>query len=506
MNIQAYAKLLANDLSLFTRRVFETINPNTPYVHNWHVDYLASVIANPDNKRLIINIPPRSLKSTLISIAFPAWLWARNPSQKIICISYGANLASRDSINCKKVLESDWYRACFPHIQLSERKNTNTEYYTTQEGVRFSTSTGGILTGLGADVIICDDLLNAIDAPSKTYRDNVNEWFESALFSRLDNKETGRIIVVGQRLHVEDITGFLLHKGGWQLLKLPAQFSEDLSFTWLNPLSGNLECKIVKAGDAMNVREPLPVLEMIRAGTNSYAYASQYLQEPTPLGGGEFKKKDVCYYEGSLDLRLANLFLLYDPANSKTNKSDYTAIVLLALMADKNIYLVDLIRDRLSPKERIDKLFNMHKKYSAFSRVRTISEQYGMMTDNFYLKEEMAKQNYRFFVEEIKTKAIKEERIRRLLPFTEQNRFYVPLNGIHYIDVKGERRELVKEFIEEELVFFPNASHDDMLDATTRLFDVDFRFPDAILVDRYMPRDYTVLSNSQDKGVDWRDF
>jgi len=445
MNIQAYAKLLANDLSLFTRRVFETINPNTPYVHNWHVDYLASVIANPDNKRLIINIPPRSLKSTLISIAFPAWLWARNPSQKIICISYGANLASRDSINCKKILESDWYRACFPHIQLSERKNTNTEYYTTQEGVRFSTSTGGILTGLGADVIICDDLLNAIDAPSQTYRDKVNEWFESALFSRLDNKETGRIIVIGQRLHTDDITGFLLHKGGWQLLKLPAQFSEDASFTWQNPLSGNLECKIVRAGEAMNIREPLSVLEMIRAGTNSYAYASQYLQEPAPLGGGIIKKDWFRRY--MQPPRNLTIYQSWDTAIKTGELNDYSVCLTWGIL-DNEYYLLDCFKERLVYPDLLKKAKDLQLQYDA-KKILIEDKASGQQ-----LIQELRRTTTLPIVP-INVSKDKTVRLMQASDYIEAGRVSLPVSAFW-----------LNEY-EQELTSFPSGKNDDIVDATT---------------------------------------
>lgn len=359
---QLYAKLLANDLSLFTRKVFETINPNTPYIHNWHIDYLASLIANPDNKKLIINIPPRSMKSTLISIAYPAWLLARNPSQTIICASYADSLAKKHSIECRQIIQSDWYRACFPHVVLSDTSNTVKVYTTTRQGFRHATSTGGTLTGLGADIIICDDILNAVDAQSETYRQSSNTWFEQSLQTRLNNKLDGRIIVVGQRLHADDITGFLINKGGWQVLKLPAEFNEGNSFTWQNPLSQDIECKAINAGDALNPREPKHLLVRLQKDLGSYAYASQYLQEPVPIGGGIVKKE---WFRRYIHLPQGmQIYQSWDTAIKTGELNDYSVCLTWGVL-DNEYYLIDCFKERLVYPDLIKKAKDLQMQYDA---------------------------------------------------------------------------------------------------------------------------------------------
>src|SRR5258708_246030 len=170
--------LLKYDLSIFIRRVVETVAPGEDYLHNWHVEAIAWQLQQcviGDTKRLIITVPPRHLKSTCATIAAAAWILGHDPSARIACISYSADLAARHARDCRTVMESEWYRRLFPGTRISREKNSEMEFVTTAQGYRYSTSIGGTLTGRGANYLIIDDSLKADEAMSDVYRPGVNE-------------------------------------------------------------------------------------------------------------------------------------------------------------------------------------------------------------------------------------------------------------------------------------------------------------------------------------------
>jgi hypothetical protein len=213
------------DFRAFLHKVFVTLNPGQTYVPTWHVEAIAwqlERVRRGELRRLIINMPPRSLKSIAASVALPAFLLGHDPSQRVLCVSYSGELAKKHSNDFRAVLESPWYESTFSDTQIGPFKNTETEIELTARGFRLATSVGGTLTGRGGDIIIIDDPLKPDDALSETKRSAANHWFTNTLLSRLDDKRTGVIIVVMQRVHIDDLTGFLLDQSDeWQVLSLP---------------------------------------------------------------------------------------------------------------------------------------------------------------------------------------------------------------------------------------------------------------------------------------------
>jgi hypothetical protein len=210
---RVFRALVRTNLFAFVAKVFQIVCPGQVFEAAWHIDaicYEFERIWLGQNTRLIINAPPRSLKSIIASVAFPAFLLGHDPSRRIICVSYSADLAKKFSNDFRSVIESDWYRAIFPQTRIGPYKNSETEIEFTARGYRLATSVGGTLTGRGGDLIIIDDPLKPDDAMSETKRTSTNQWFNTTLLSRLDNKKTGAIAVVMQRVHVDDLTGFLM--------------------------------------------------------------------------------------------------------------------------------------------------------------------------------------------------------------------------------------------------------------------------------------------------------
>src|SRR5207253_1705640 len=197
------AALLYHDFASFAARAFGELNPRTPLAMNWHVELIAAKLAAVHAgyiRRLIVSLPPRHLKSHLASVAFPAWCLGHEPSAEILCVSYAQDLADKLSRDCRRILASEWYQRLFP-TRLAPRHQAVPEFETTAQGSRVATSVGGVLTGRGADLIVIDDPLKPEEALSQAHRRAANEWFDHTLYSRLNDKEKGAIILIMHRLH-----------------------------------------------------------------------------------------------------------------------------------------------------------------------------------------------------------------------------------------------------------------------------------------------------------------
>jgi len=446
-------------------------------VHNCIIEHLQAV-ERGEIRRLLINMPPRSMKSISVTIAWTAWLLGKNPSNQIIAASYSQTLSTKHNVDTRLVIQSDWYRAAFPDTMISGDQNEKQKFQTTARGHRIATSVGGSATGEGGDYLIFDDPIKPDEANSETVRGSTNDWLDQVFMTRLNDPNKGKVVGTMQRVHENDPSGHLKRKGHWHELILPAQFTRK-TFITIGARTWEKE-----EGEYMHPsRMGNEVLNQLEKELGAYAFAGQYMQNPAPIGGGEFKTEWIQYYDSyaqNFSAMGMNVYIMYDPANSKKKKEnddpDYTAMVVTGLAKDNNYYILDMVRDRLNPTERIDILFELHKKWNKKSGKPpvVISEQYGMMTDNFFLKKRQDELNYRFAVKEVGGRIKKEDRIRKAIPLFESKRVFLPRKVI-YSNIKGETEELVQKFVQEELDVFPVGRHDDLLDAFSRICDTEVR-------------------------------
>jgi predicted phage terminase large subunit-like protein len=348
-----YDWLLQHDLMSFIERSFLKLNPQTRFCNSPHIEVMASRLENcrkGKTTRLIVNLPPRSLKSHAVSVAFAAWLLGHNPAAQIICASYGQDLADKHARDCRTLMTSALYRRLFPRTQLSPEKQAVSEFLTTAQGFRMSTSVGGVLTGRGADWILLDDPLKPDDALSETRRTSVNEWYDNTLLSRLNNKQTGVIILVMQRLHQDDLVGRVLNQEGWEVLSFPAIAEEDEVHLIESPW-GRRRFKR-KVGEVLQPdRESRLTLEGIRATIGSYNFASQYQQCPVPLGGAIIKTEWLKFYDpGDIPERFICVVQSWDTANKSGELNDFSVCTTWGVTFDC-YYLLDVFRQRLDYPE-----------------------------------------------------------------------------------------------------------------------------------------------------------
>jgi predicted phage terminase large subunit-like protein len=342
--------ILGLDLMSFVERSFTELNPETTFSPSPHIELLVSKLEacrNGKITRLIINLPPRSLKSHVASVAFPAWLLGHNPARQVICASYGQDLSDKLARDCGTLITSRFYQSLFPETRLSLEKQSVNDFVTTSQGFRMSTSVGGVLTGRGSDFIIIDDPLKPDDALSETRRTAVNSWYDNSLLSRLNNKKSGVIILVMQRLHQDDLVGHVMDQGNWEVVSFPAMATVDENHLFETPL-GRRRFKR-KTGEALQPeRESLATLKNIRHTIGEYNFQAQYQQDPIPLGGAMVRTEWLKRYDaGSRPPRFSCVLQSWDSANKSGELNDFSVCTTWGTY-DSHYYLLDVFRKRLN--------------------------------------------------------------------------------------------------------------------------------------------------------------
>lgn len=312
-----------NNFPTFLRSVFRTVSPGAEYHHNWHIDAISEHLMAAQRgeiRRLLINMPPRSLKSISVAVAWPAWLLGQDPSVQIMCGAYSQGLSYKHSVDTRNVIQSEWYRKVFPETILSHDQNEKGKFTTTKRGQRMAVSVGSTATGEGGDFLILDDPTNPEQAVSDAERETANRWFKNTFTSRLNDKSTGVIVVVMQRLHEEDVSGMLLAKGGWTHLNLEAQATEDKTIS-----IGKFKREIKKGDLLDSVRLSKDVLEEVKRDMTAIGYAGQYQQNPTPDDGGILKKKHWRKWPSEEPPVCVSIIQCYDTAFGQKETNDFSA-------------------------------------------------------------------------------------------------------------------------------------------------------------------------------------
>jgi predicted phage terminase large subunit-like protein len=339
------AAVCRSDFVSFFRKCFQTLMPHAALLLNWHIYAMAfkfEQLRNGTIKRLIINVPPRSLKSTMM-VAFVAFLLGLNPTLRIILVTYGSDLSIKFTNDLRAILNSSWYQQLFPGTRISDIKNTEVEFVTSRNGFFLASSVEGALTGRGADFIFVDDPIKPMDALADARRERVSTWFNSTLLSRLDDKQRGCIVLLMQRLHPDDLAGRLQRSStGWITLALAAICEREEQIQ----ISEN-QYYVRHADEALHPdREPLHVLEAIRSQIGAELFAAQFQQAPMPAQGTVINQGWIHRYD-QLPARTSSSQIIqsWDTAAKEGELNDYSACVTLLYQAGK-YYLVDVLRFR----------------------------------------------------------------------------------------------------------------------------------------------------------------
>jgi len=448
-----YDAALRNDFALFAARCFHDLNPQTELAMSWHLEVIAAKLAAVREgkiRRLIINLPPRHLKSLMASVALPAWCLGHDPSAQILCVSYAQDLADKHARDSRSIMMSRWFQQIFP-TRLATHRQAVQEFITTRQGYRLATSTGGVLTGRGADFIMIDDPQKPEEALSTALRRGCNEWYDHTLFSRLNDKRYGRIVIIMQRLHEDDLVGHVLAQEPWEIVSFPAIAEVD-EVHEIETIWGRRHFRR-QPGEALHPeREPLETLAHLRRTIGEYNFAGQYQQSPAPLGGGLVKADWFKRYnENERPERFDRIVQSWDTANKATELSDFSVCTTWGVCG-KNVYLLGLLRQRLE--------------YPALKRaVREQQHLYGAST---VLIEDKASGTQ--LIQELIADGC--HSVTRYQPTTDKiMRMHAQTamieNGFVYIP---QSAPWLAEYL-HEMTVFPNGKHDDQVDATAQFLE-----------------------------------
>jgi predicted phage terminase large subunit-like protein len=441
--------ILRTELPFFIRKVFVTISPGETYLHNWHVDAIAHQLMrvhSGEGRRLLINQPPRSLKSICVSVAYVAWLLGHDPTRRVIVASYSGDFAAELHRQFRMVASSAWYAALFPNLRWA--KETGLELITTQGGSRYATSVGGTLTGRGADLIVVDDPLNANEVQSEPARKRVIDWYGGALVSRLNDKQAGAIVAVMQRLHEDDLAGHLVRQGGWDHLDMPAIALDDEIIAL-----GHGQTHVRRSGDVLHPeRESRKALDAIKAEVGSLLFSAQYQQRPVPLEGNLIRRSWFRVYD---DLPASpsrtKIVQSWDIAMMTGGQNDYS--VCTTWLTDNNdAYLLHVYRGRLEYPELRRKVVSLAAEHRPITvLIENAGPGMNLLQD---LRTGMPRGMTRPIA--VKPEGSKVDRMAAQSAKIEAGHVHLP-NSAPWLG----------EFL-TELLSFPNGRHDDQVDSVSQ--------------------------------------
>lgn len=339
-----FRALVRRELSFFLRLGFREIGGDGVFLHNWHIEAMIHVLERVrmrEIRRLIITLPPRHLKSIVVSTCWPAWLLGLNPALRIITASYGQEVAEKFSRDSLRIIDSRFFRAAFPRFSLTRRSSGDFE--TAEGGGRLSTSLNGPITGRGADLIIIDDPIKGADIRSDVARAAAIEWFTSVLMSRLNDQQTGAIVLVMQRLHQSDLAGELLERGGWHELRLPAIAPEEM----LVQLGRGRVHRRAEGAVLHPARQTRETLEDLRTSMGSTAFAAQFLQDPVPPEGNIVKAEWLLEHDPTLlDCADGRIVQSWDTA-TKTGEQHDWSVCITCLVRRRRVFVLDVWRRKV---------------------------------------------------------------------------------------------------------------------------------------------------------------
>lgn len=473
----------AAKLSTFVRAAWPIVEPATPFVSGWHIDvvceHLEAVTAG-ELPRLIINVPPRTMKSLTVSVFWPAWEWLTSPHIRWLYASYAEDLSQRDSLKCRRLIRAEGGRqdgTLFERIgyqgvlrllgqswSLMKDQDAKRKYETTATGMRLATSVGGLATGEGGDRIVVDDPLNAKQARSETERQAANVWWDETMTTRF-NSASGVAVIVMQRLHEDDLTGHLLEQGGWHHLCLPGEYEPRHKHTY--PPKVKLPSGREISGDPRTTEgellEPVRLsgdrLAELRRSLGSYGFAGQIQQRPSPQEGGMFKRGWWRYWTArdvpSADEwdRLIQSWDLTFKDTKSASGSYVVGQVWAARAADR--YLLAQVRGRMDFTGTVKAIEAVSREWPTSAKL--VEEKANGAAVISTLKGKIGG------LVPVEPEGGKEARAAAVEPFVEAGNVYLPA-GEHIPTVRGYPATSVADFIEEHAMF-PNGRHDDQVDA-----------------------------------------
>lgn len=451
-------QLSLDSLTHFIKKWWYVVESASPYVHGWHIDAICEhleAVYRFELTRLIINMPPRHAKSLIVSVFFPAWVWAKDPTKKFVSASYSYDLAVRDGIKMRDLVNHPDFRACYKiPWKLRDDQNQKRRFQNTEGGFRFSTSVGGTMTGEGGDYILVDDPLSAKLAHSEVARENASNWWRGTMSTRAnDPNKIGKVFVM-QRLHENDLAGELIEDGGWDTLILPAEFDPKrvnvTSLGWRDPRK--------EEGELLwSERFTQKSLDEIKRDLGGVDSMAQLQQDPQPGEGGLFKREWWRYIDSPND-DIIEIAQFWDTAQKPGITNDFSVCATWARTKSHYIRL-GLWRGKVETPQLQQMATMLYEQFKPDAVV--IEDKSSGSALIQYLRQETSLPVIPFM-----PKFDKEVRASAATPTVEAGK--CQLIKIGEIMENGKLIDLDEAFLKEH-ERFPLSAHDDMVDTTSMM-------------------------------------
>ena len=449
-------ELASRSLTEFIQQGWRYVDPS-PYVHGWHIDAIAEhleAVNAGQVQRLIINIPPRCMKSISVAVAWPAWTWQleastslSGPGTRFLYASYAQSLSIRDNLKCRRLIESPWYQQNWGGgFRLTSDQNTKIRFDNDQGGYRLATSVDGALTGEGGDIIVVDDAHNVTEAESDAERSNVIAWWDQAMSTRLNDPKTGAYVIIMQRVHEVDLVGHILaREHGWDHLCLPAEYEPNHIF----PVRSSLgyEDPRTRKGELLWPERFGPgEVEELKSRLGPSA-SGQLQQRPSPEEGDYFKRDWINWYEQAP--KHVRHYGASDYAVT-ANGGDYTVHGVIGVDPDDDIYILDWWRDQTASDEWIEVLLDLMKQWQPLAW----GEEKGQILKSLgpFIDKRMRERKIYGYRHQYSSAADKPTRAQAIRGRMAMGKVYLPRNAPW------------AEALVDELLKFPNGRNDDQVD------------------------------------------
>ncbi len=459
----------------FVKQSWHVVEPGIQFMESWHIEEICEhleAVSAGEIHRLLINIPPRHSKSTIVSVMWPAWEWITDPAQKYLCASYSSTLSTRDNLKTRRLLQSSWYQERWGHMfKFTGDQNAKQRFENDKTGYRIATSVGGSVTGDGGSRLVCDDPHGAQAAQSEAMRESDLEWFDMVWSTRLNNPKTDAMIVVMQRLHEQDISGHILNDiKGWEHICIPAEWDGKHRKTIL----GSYDPRKIKGELICPERFGEKEITMLKQLLGSYGSAGQLQQDPTPSGGGILKTKYFGLWSADDGLPPFEYILQsYDCAFTEKTTGDPTACTVWAMFThngERNAMLIDAWDEHLSyPDLRAKAIKDWTTEYGGMSKESPHSR--ARRPDRILVE---AKASGQSLLQDLRLakvpavgynpgKADKISRAHQAAPTLELGLLWIPESKKN----RGQPVSWAAAFL-KQLAKFPVAEHDDYVDTFTQ--------------------------------------
>ncbi len=445
-------------LAAFHKQAWGVFDP-AQYKHNWHIDCICEhleAVTRGEIDRLLINMPPRHSKSSIVGVSWPAWVWTQEqlkkqdvvlptcgPSAQFLYLSYAQSLSTRDNVKTRQLIESEWYQENWgDKFKFKPDQNLKTIFGNTENGYRMASSIGGVATGEGGSVIVLDDPHNVKQTDSEKVREEAVRVFREVLPSRLNDPAYGAFVCVMQRIHEQDISGHILANDmGYTHVCLPAEYEAKHPFLFMGDMRS-------KEGELLWPDHYGPdQVGKLKKGLTERAVAGQLQQRPSLAEGTYFKREWFHWYEQApqhLRIYGASDYAVTDKGG------DWTVHLVVGIDPDDNIYILDLWRDQTVSDVWVEAFIDLGLRHKPL----IWGEEKGQIIKSLgpYIEKRMKKRRAYFRREQFASVADKPTRCRSFQASASQGKVYLPKDA-----------EWVDELM-TEMLMFPAGAYDDQVD------------------------------------------